>query len=47
MQEFLEDMREMTVLNERVSLTSAMNENTIEEMDIFVDSILESMKEKN
>lgn len=46
MQEFLEDMREMTVLNERVTLTSSMNENTIEEMDIFVDSILESMKEK-
>lgn len=47
MQEFLEDMREMTVLNERVTLTSSMNENTIEEMDIFVDSILESMKEKS
>lgn len=46
MQEFLEDMREMTVLNERVTLTSSMNENTIEEMDTFVDSILESMKEK-
>lgn len=47
MQEFLEGMREMTVLNERVTLTSSMNENTIEEMDIFVNSILESMKEKN
>lgn len=46
MQEFLEGMREMTVLNERVTLTSSMNENTIEEMDIFVNSILESMKEK-
>lgn len=47
MQEFLEGMREMTVLNERVTLTSSMNENTVEEMDIFVNSILESMKDKN
>ena len=44
MQEFLEDMREMTILNEKVSLNSSMNENTVEEMDTFVDSILESIK---
>lgn len=47
MQEFLEGMREMTVLNERVTLTSSMNENTVEEMNTFVNSILESMKDKN
>ena len=47
MQEFLEGMREMTVLNERVTLASSMNESTDEEMNIFVNSILESMKEKN
>lgn len=44
MNEFLENMKEMTVLNERVELVSVMNENKLDEMENLVESILESMK---
>lgn len=45
MGELLDDMRGMTVLDEKVTLLSAMNENNEPEMEALVDSILASMKE--
>lgn len=44
MREFLEDMREMTILDDKVTLQSAMNEDLVPEMEALADSILESMK---
>lgn len=44
MREFLENMRNMTVLDEKVTLTSSMTAEQINEMDTLVDSILNSMK---
>ena len=44
MREFLENMRNMTVLDEKVSLTSSMTTEQLNEMDNLVDSILNSMK---
>ncbi len=44
MADFLDEMKEMTVLNERLTLASAMNEDKIAELDALVDGILESMK---
>lgn len=44
MREFLESMRNMTVLDEKVTLTSSMTAEQINEMDTLVDSILNSMK---
>ncbi len=44
MREFLENMRNMTVLDEKVTLTSSMTTEQINEMDTLVDSILNSMK---
>lgn len=44
MREFLENMRNMTVLDEKVTLTSSMTAEQIGEMDTLVDSILNSMK---
>lgn len=44
MREFLENMRNMTVLDEKVTLTSSMTTEQINEMDTLVDSILDSMK---
>lgn len=45
MAEFLDEMKQMTVLNEQVSLLSSLNESSAVEMDQLVDSILESMAE--
>lgn len=46
MQEFIEEhMKRMTVLNERVSLVSSMNEEKLSEMDALAESIAASMKE--
>lgn len=42
--EFLEGMRNMTVLDDKVTLVSSMKEDNITDMDILVDSIMESMK---
>lgn len=42
--EFLENMRNMTVLDEKVTLTSSMTAEQIGEMDTLVDSIINSMK---
>lgn len=44
MREFLENIRNMTVLDEKVTLTSSMTTEQINEMDTLVDSILNSMK---
>ncbi len=48
MQKFLtEEMKDMTVLNERVSMASALGEDKEVELDTLVDAILDSMNEKN
>ena len=44
MREFLEGMRDMTVLDDKVTLVSSMKEDNITDMDILVDSDMESMK---
>ena len=45
MREFLEnEMKEITVLDEKLTLNSAMNEDNLSEMDTLADSIIESMK---
>lgn len=44
MREFLENMRNMTVLDDKVTLTSSMTAEQIGEMDTLVDSIINSMK---
>ncbi|MEW8993851.1 FprA family A-type flavoprotein [Clostridium sp.] len=44
MSEFLEEMREMTVLEDKVTLVSSMNEGNLADMDTIVESVIESMK---
>ena len=44
MREFLEGMSDMTVLDDKVTLVSSMKEDNITDMDILVDSVMESMK---
>jgi len=45
MRAFLDnEMKEITVLDEKLTLNSAMNEDNLPEMDTLVDSIIESMK---
>lgn len=44
MREFLEGMRDMTVLDDKVTLVSSMKEDNITDIDILVDSVMESMK---
>ncbi len=45
MQEFLEnEMKEMTVLDEKLSLNSSMNEDNLPDLDALADSIIASMK---
>lgn len=44
MREFLEEMREMTILEDKVTLMSSMNEDNVPDMDTLVESVLESMK---
>ena len=44
MREFLEGMRDMTDLDDKVTLVSSMKEDNITDMDILVDSVMESMK---
>ncbi|MEG1068383.1 MAG: FprA family A-type flavoprotein [Anaerovoracaceae bacterium] len=43
MLEFLDEMKQMTVLNEQVTITSSLNETKLDEMDALADSIIESM----
>lgn len=42
----LEEMKDMNILNEKVTLTSSMTDDNHVEMDSLVDAILDSMKEK-
>jgi len=44
MSEFLEEMREMTVLEDKVTLVSSMNEGNLADMDTIVEGVIESMK---
>lgn len=44
MSEFLEDMREMTVLEDKVTLVSSINEGNVTDMDTIVEGVIESMK---
>lgn len=44
MREFLDDMKKMTVLDEKVSLVSAMDENNESDLEALADSIIESAK---
>lgn len=45
MKEFLDGMKQMTVINERLTMVSSLNEEKQDEMDMLVDSILDSMKD--
>ena len=42
----LEEMKDMNILNEKVTLTSSMTEDNHIEMDSLVNAILDSMKDK-
>ncbi|MCQ4638552.1 FprA family A-type flavoprotein [Anaerovorax odorimutans] len=45
MEEFLDEMKQMTVLNEKVSVLSSLNEGSALEMDQLVDGLIESINE--
>ncbi len=45
MKEFLDGMKQMTVINERLTMVSSLGEEKQDEMDMLVDSILDSMKD--
>lgn len=45
MEEFLDEMKQMTVLNEKVSVLSSLNESSALEMDQLVDGLIESMND--
>ncbi len=44
MSEFLDKMREMTVLEDKVTLVSSMNEGNLTDMDTIVEGVIKSMK---
>jgi anaerobic nitric oxide reductase flavorubredoxin len=44
MSEFLDKMREMTVLEDKVTLVSSMNEGNLTDMDTIVEGVIESIK---
>lgn len=44
MRELIEDMKEMTILDNEVSLNSSMKEDDVDLMDSLADSIIQSMK---
>ena len=43
MRECLEEMKDMNILDEKVTLTSSMTDDTHQDMDSLVDAIVESM----
>ncbi len=48
MQKFIdEEMKNMTVLNERLSLASALKDDKAAELEVLADAIIESMNEEN
>ncbi len=44
MREFLNEMKEITILDSEISLNSGMKEDDVDSMDAIADSIIESMK---
>ena len=47
MQKFVdEEMKNMTVLNERLSLASALHDDKAVELDKLADALVESLQEK-
>ncbi|KFX60332.1 FprA family A-type flavoprotein [Clostridium botulinum] len=44
MHNFLDEMREMTILEDKVTLVSSMKEDNVTDMDELVKSVMESMK---
>ena len=44
MKEFLDGMKGMNILDNKLSLLSSMNEDNVEDMDALVESVIESMK---
>jgi hypothetical protein len=44
MSELLDGMKEMPVLEYKVSLVSSMNEDNAIDMDVLVESVIESIK---
>lgn len=46
MKECLDDMKQMSILNEELSFVSSMNGGNVNEMDMLVDGILDSMKDE-
>ncbi|AWK51558.1 FprA family A-type flavoprotein [Clostridium beijerinckii] len=44
MRELLDEMKDMTILDNDITLSSSMKEDDADSMDILVDSIMESMK---
>lgn len=45
MREFIDDMREMDILDEQVTLMSSMTEDNGSDMDTLADGLIESMKQ--
>lgn len=46
MKECLQEMKQMSILNEEVSLVSSMQENNLSDMDALVERIIETVKEE-
>ena len=45
-EELLDEMKQMTVLNEKVTVLSMVDENSLAEMDQMADAIAESLNEE-
>ena len=45
MAEFLDGMKQMSVLNERLTVVSSLSEEKVDEMEILIDGIVDSMKD--
>lgn len=46
MEEFLDNMKQMTILNEKVSVLSSLNESSSMELDQLVEGLVESLNEE-
>ena len=45
MAEFLDRMKQMSVLNERLTVVSSLSEEKVDEMEVLIDGIVDSMKD--
>lgn len=45
MAEFLDGMKQMSVLNERLTVVSSLSEEKVDEMEVLIDEIVDSMKD--